>query len=225
MKAWAKVAVGVGATLIAVPSAFATKQRFFPHRYDVVSIATLPDYQAPSTLERAWALPAAAPLKTAFAYQSNPSTCGPTSLADVERSFGVTGATARSVLEGTGKCWTGICLGGLTLEELADIAHAKTRHRATVLRDLTLADFREQMKLSNDPARRYIVNFNRGMLFVVGHGHHSPIGGYLEERDLVFVLDVNDSFKPWLVPTERLFAAMDTRDGMSGKKRGLLLLE
>ena len=41
--------------------------------------------------------------------------------------------------------------------------------------------------------------------------------------DLVLVLDVNESYRPWLVSPERLFEAVDTAD--SGKKRGLLHIE
>ena len=41
--------------------------------------------------------------------------------------------------------------------------------------------------------------------------------------DLVFVLDINRDFQPWLVERSRLFSAMDTLDG--DKKRGLLLTE
>jgi Phytochelatin synthase len=44
-----------------------------------------------------------------------------------------------------------------------------------------------------------------------------------EAEDLVFVLDVNHDYQPWLVERARLFAAMDTWDGK--KKRGLLLIE
>ena len=40
---------------------------------------------------------------------------------------------------------------------------------------------------------------------------------------MVFVLDVNGEFGPWLVKRARLFAAMDTWDGK--RKRGLLLIE
>lgn len=54
-------------------------------------------------------------------------------------------------------------------------------------------------------------------------GHHSSIGGYLEAEDLVFVLDVNSNYQPWLVERKRLFAAVNTYDG--DKKRGLLLIE
>jgi hypothetical protein len=64
----------------------------------------------------------------------------------------------------------------------------------------------------------------RGCLRIgAGTGHHSPIGGYLEAEDLVFVLDVNRDYQPWLIERARLFAAMDTWDG--NKKRGLLLIE
>ena len=69
------------------------------------------------------------------------------------------------------------------------------------------------------------INFSREPIFGTGAGHISPIGGYLEAEDLVFVLDVNEDYKPWLVERERLFSAMDTIDGDGDKKRGLLLIE
>ena len=56
-------------------------------------------------------------------------------------------------------------------------------------------------------------------------GHHSPIAAYLEAEDVALVLDVNGSFGPWLVATDRLFRAVDTVDSSSSKKRGLLVLE
>ncbi|TIM19628.1 MAG: phytochelatin synthase, partial [Mesorhizobium sp.] len=51
------------------------------------------------------------------------------------------------------------------------------------------------------------------------------VGGYLEAEDMVFVLDVNEDYKPWLIERERLFSAMDTIDSDGDKKRGLLLIE
>jgi hypothetical protein len=92
-----------------------------------------------------------------------------------------------------------------------------------VLRGLSPEAFREHLLRSNDPAHRYIVNFTRKPIFGAGGGHHSPIGGYLADRDLVFVLDVNREFEPWLIERPRLFAAMDTLDG--DQKRGLLAIE
>jgi Phytochelatin synthase len=179
--------------------------------------------RTPALIDRAWALPEAATFDHQVTWQTNGSFCGPTSLANVFRSLGESATTAPLVLEGTGKCSTGVCWMGLNLDELAAIARQHTHHTVTVLRDLTLDAFREHMRLSNDPSRRYVVNFTRKAIFGAGGGHHSPIGGYLEDKDLVFVLDVNEDFKPWLVETSRLYAAVDTMDG--DKKRGLLLIQ
>jgi hypothetical protein len=178
---------------------------------------------APEQIDRAWRLPVASTFKTEVAWQSNSSRCGPASVANTFRSLGEKDTTEAEVLEGTGRCWTGICFMGLTLDELADITRAKTHRRVTVLRNLTAEEFREHMKRSNDPSRRYIVNFDREKIFGAGVGHFSPVGGYLEGEDLVFVLDVNEHYKPWLIQRERLFSAMDTLD--RNKKRGLLLIE
>ncbi len=197
----------------------------FRKHLDVVSIATLPEYHDARELDRAWALPVAAKYKDTLVYQSNGSACGPTSATDVDRSWGHPAETVDDFLRDTGKCPFGICFGGIGLDELAGLVRDKSKHRVTVLRDLGLEQFRDHMRRSNDPSRRYTINFDRGPLFGTTSGHHSPIGGYLEDDDLVFVLDVNAKYKPWLVKTERLFAAMDTIDEGSGKKRGLLLIE
>ncbi|MDA9433136.1 phytochelatin synthase family protein [Bradyrhizobium sp. CCBAU 51627] len=177
----------------------------------------------PELIDRAWRLPVATTFNTEIMWQSNSSRCGPASVANTLRSLGERTTTENQVLEGTGKCWTGICFMGLTLDELADVARAKAGRRITVLRNLTGEEFREHMKRTNDPGRRYIINFARENIFGAGVGHFSPIGGYLEAEDLVFVLDVNERYKPWLIQRERLFSAMDTLDG--DKKRGLLLIE
>ena len=84
------------------------------------------------------------------------------------------------MLAGTGRCWTGVCILGLTLDELADVARVNTSRKITVVRDLSEEQFREHLRRSNDPRRRYIVNFSRERIFGAGVGHHSPIGGYLE---------------------------------------------
>jgi hypothetical protein len=179
--------------------------------------------RTPDLVQRAWQLPVAATFKSDVTWQSNGSLCGPASIANTFRSIGEEETTEAQVLAGTGKCWSGICIMGLSLDELADVARTKTDRKVTVLRDLTPAQFREHMKRANDPGRRYIVNFTRETIFGGGAGHHSPIGGYLEAEDLVFVLDVNENYKPWLIERERLFSAMDTL--ADGKKRGLLLIE
>jgi len=179
--------------------------------------------RTPELIDRAWRLPVAATFQRKVSWQSNGSRCGPAAIANAYRSLGEGASTEGKVLAGTGRCWTGICILGLTLDELAEVARANTRRKVTVLRDLNEDQFREHMRRSNDPGRRYIVNFSREQIFGAGVGHHSPIGGYLEDGDLVFVLDVNSDYQPWLVERKRLFAAVDTLDGH--KKRGLILIE
>lgn len=182
-----------------------------------------PDYQDPALLARAWQLPVARRFGQRVIPQRNRSSCGPSSLANVAISLGGAHSEA-SVVAGTGKCRFGICLGGLTLDELGDIARVNTWPQVTVLRGLSFDAFQAALPFFNDPARRYIVNFHRRPLFGRGHGHFSPIGGYLAERDLVFVLDVNADYRPFLVRPRRLFEAIDTTDDASGQKRGLLAL-
>jgi hypothetical protein len=210
-------------TLIAVPASLVLRGIFFQPKLDVPSIESEATYQDAALLERAWHLPVAATYQRRLFFQPNGSVCGPASVANVERSLGHEAASVDSVLSGTGKCWTGLCLMGLSLDELAEIARHASGRKVTVLRDLTLPQFRAELPHTNDPSRRYIVNFQRAPLFAQGGVHHSPIAGYLEAEDLVLVLDVNETFKPWLVKSERLFKAIDTGD--TGKKRGLLRIE
>jgi NAD-dependent oxidoreductase involved in siderophore biosynthesis len=174
-------------------------------------------------VEKAWKLPAASTFNRELTWQSNPSLCGPASVANALRSLGETASSENAVLAGTGRCWTGICFMGLSLDELAEVTRLKTNRTVTVLRDLSPEQFQQHLRRANETGRRYIVNFSRKEIFGAGTGHHSPIGGYLEAEDLVFVLDVNRDYQPWLIERARLFAAMDTWDGE--KKRGLLLIE
>lgn len=214
----------VVALVLAAFAAVGVRSATSPPTADVRSIREAPAYQDTSLLTKAWALPVASTYRDRLAYQRNGSTCGPTSLANALTSFG-SPATEQSVLAGTGKCWTGICVMGLSLDELADVSRKATPRTVTILRDLTFEAFRGHVQRFNDPSRRYLVNFQRAQLFGVGGGHHSPIGGFLADEDLVFVLDVNAAFAPWLVSTRRLFDAIDTVDGATHKRRGLLLLE
>jgi Phytochelatin synthase len=218
-----RIVLLVLATLVAVPASLVIRGIFFPPQLDVPSIKNESTYQDAALLERAWHLPVAATYQRRLFFQPNGSVCGPTSVANVLRSLGSEAASVDSVLKDTGKCWSGMCLMGLSLDELAEVARRATGRKVTVLRDLTLPQFREELKRVNDPSVRYIANFQRAPLFAQGGGHHSPIAAYLEDVDLVLVLDVNEKFKPWLVKSERLFKAVDTGD--SGKKRGLLRIE
>jgi hypothetical protein len=208
-------AASVGAHLLR-PNAYAS----------VRSIERRSDFHDPALLAQAWALPvAAAYRRRPYEYQSNPSFCGPATVANLLRSLGVDFSQA-DVLRGTTfQPWFGVLVNGLTLEELADLLRRRLDRQVHVVRDLSLAAFREAMKSSNNPKKRLIVNFHRGPLFGRGAGHFSPILGYLADADLVFVGDVNGDYRPFLVSSERLWRAVATIDGTSGKPRGLLIID
>ena len=191
----------------------------------VVSIKDTRQYQDRTLLKKAWALPVAVLYHSDIEFQRNVSVCGPTSIVNVLRSLHQPGDEA-TTLEGTGiSTVLGYIPGGVTLDQLAEIANQKVGRKVTVLRDLDLAGFRERLRLANDTSRRYVINFTRGPLFGTGGGHHSPIAGYLVDEDLVLVLDVNEKYGPWLAKSERLYEAMNTVDTGAQKKRGLLLIE
>lgn len=216
-----RIAIAAGAVALTLALAVAFVLLNIP-RVSPEAIATSVT-RAPDLIEQAWQLPTAATFARPITYQSNASFCGPASLANIFRSQGERATSESAVLEGTGKCWIGVCPVGLTLDEVAEVARTHTKRKVTVLRDLTLEEFRDHMRKANDPTRRYLINFERKPIFGAGAGHHSPIGGYLEAQDLIFVLDVNEAFEPWLIETTRLYAAMNTMDG--DKKRGLLVIE
>src|SRR5450432_3895415 len=91
----------------------------------VASIKTTPEYQDPALLAKAWALPVAALYRSEIDYQANGSFCGPTSLVNVMRSLQLAG-DQKTVLDGTGVTTVaGFLLGGLTLDQLADVARKK----------------------------------------------------------------------------------------------------
>lgn len=222
MKRWLRAGIGL-LFLAGLGVGFVARQGDAPPP-GFASIRSAPAYQDPALLERAWALPVAKTFPRPLLSQRNPSSCGPTSVANVLQSEGASTSPDDVASHGQG-CFAGFCFGGLTLAQLADATRATSPEwKVTELHPATVDALRDELRHANELDRRLIINFSRRPLFGTGGGHHSPIGGYLEAEDLVFVLDVNERFGPWLVPTARLFEAMDTVDSSSGQKRGLLRL-
>ena len=124
----------------------------------------------PALLARAWALPVASRYQRELYWQANGSYCGPASLLNLFASQGKRFHDEGAILDGSGKCWSGVCFMGLTLDELAAIARLRTQAKVSVLRDLSRAQFEDHLRRSNDPARRYSVNFTRKAIFGSGAG-------------------------------------------------------
>ncbi len=193
------------------------------HYTHVVSIEGRPDFRDAQLMDDAWELPVARMYRrTSYEFQDNQSYCAPAALANVLTSLGKD-TSQQQAIDGTRfKPWFGILLGGMTIDELADLTRLRIDRPVTVVRDPSLAEFRAMMQSTNDPALRFIANFHRGPIFGRGHGHFSPILGYLADRDLVLVGDVNVGYGPFLVSSERLWNAINTVDGETGKSRGLV---
>lgn len=212
----------LGGSFVVVPRLLWGDHGDYSH---VVSIKQTAEYQDSALLRQAWALPVARLYRNDIDFQRNASFCGPTSIVNVARSLNQSIDKA-GVLDGTGIAPVmGFLLGGVTLDQLAGIVTQKLGRHVTVMRDLDRQGFREQLRHVNDVSRRYVVNFSRGPLFGSGGGHHSPIAGYLEDQDLVLVVDVNKAYGPWLVKSDRLYDAMNTLDATSHQKRGLLEID
>lgn len=192
----------------------------------VASIEAEPAFADPELLARARALGSARGyLEHDFAHQPNGSFCGPTSVADVVRSTGAA-ASPEGTLEGSGITTIfGVLPGGITLDEVAGLVRrALPAATVEVVRPETPDELRRAVARTADPSVRVLVNFHRGPLFGRGGGHHSPVGGYLEESDLVLILDTNaDYHGPWLVDVDRLFLGVHEVDRATGRPRGLVV--
>jgi hypothetical protein len=99
--------------------------------------------------------------------------------------------------------------------------------------------FLSALRRVNDPNVRVALNFLRSPLFGIKKpsflplnwllcffgGHFSPISGYFEDLNIVAVFDVNHNYGLFFVSPERLYEAVNTYDVISGKNRGIVVVE
>jgi hypothetical protein len=224
LRALAIAAAAILLLLIVVAGVAVAPLAFEKNAYaGTASIEADSSYRDPQLMRSAWSLPVARAYAPGFEYQANQSFCGPTSVADLLKSIGRKTDQKQAIAGTRYNPVGGFLIRGLTLDQLADILAQRLGHPVQVVRDPTLDEFRGWMRRANDPGLRMIVNFHRGPMFGRGHGHFSPVLGYLEAQDLVLVGDVNASYRPYLVSSERLWRATDTVDADTGKERGLIV--
>jgi hypothetical protein len=187
-------------------------------------------YQDKELIASAWQLPVARTYKNTFVYQENGAFCGPASVVNTFNSLGIEGFNQSSVIDNSSVYYIKARFLGLTLDEMRTVFVdnlKKAGHSnwlVTAFRNLDIDQFRAHLRQANSLDFRYVINFSRLPIFGVDVGHHSPIGGYIESNDSVFVLDVLDDYRPFLVSIEKLFMAMNTIDSETKKKRGLIQL-
>src|SRR5690348_4285574 len=104
-----KIVLGIIAVPFLLVVAFILRVTVFVPTFDVPSIKSTTEYQSAALLDRAWALPVAKTFDHRLVSQTNGSVCGPSSLANILRSQGDASASQDTVLDGSGKCGTGMC--------------------------------------------------------------------------------------------------------------------
>jgi hypothetical protein len=190
------------------------------------SITNERSFQNQILLDKAWNLPIAKLYQKHFEYQKTLTSCGPTTIENALFSFGIPDYTQDNLFSDETLSFSlKVKTQGMTLDELGEVVKKKSNKKVNIVRDISLPEFKEIMRKANDPSKRVLINFHRKPLFGKGGGHHSPIGGYLEADNLVFVLDVNKTYKPFLVTPERLFESINGVDSENNKKRGLVIVD
>jgi len=202
--------------------------RYTSANFMSASVKDDPRYQERKLLDKALELPVARLYGPNTIWQPREGYCGAASLANVMRSVNPAhkvqfGPFPRPyVVQRLAELLT-----GLLQEEAVQFK------RVEVLPLMQLDEFRQVMRRVNDPAYRFIANFYRLPLFFakapwyvrlrkVFSGHFSPVVAYLPDEDLVAILDVNQSYGTYLVPTERFWEAVQSKDVSSGKYRALI---
>ncbi|MCB9679662.1 MAG: phytochelatin synthase family protein [Alphaproteobacteria bacterium] len=123
--------------------------------------------------------------------------------------------------------WLATTFTGMTLDAFAGMVRAHGLDATpTHAEDASVEQLRavalENLGASGD---WLVVNYDRREVGEAGGGHLSPLSAYDPETDEVLLLDVAGyKYPPHWVPLERLFAAMDTRDGESGRSRGWVVV-
>lgn len=116
-----------------------------------------------------------------------------------------------------------VMFGGMSLPELGGLLAA---HGVVVtLRhadESSVDEFRGVVARNlADPGDFLLVNYERGVLGQGPVGHISPLAAYDRDSDTVLVMDTASyKYPPTWVPLSRLYEAMNTTDGASGRTRG-----
>src|SRR4051812_3593551 len=126
MRRWHRVNISSIAVGLVCAGALVVSRSHVPSEV-IASSAT----RTPEPIERAWHLPGAATFQRHVDWQSNGFRCGPAAVANTYLSLGEAARTEGKVLAGTWSCWTGVCIMGLTLDELAKVAQFHTSRKVT----------------------------------------------------------------------------------------------
>ncbi|HBQ99884.1 MULTISPECIES: phytochelatin synthase family protein [unclassified Roseofilum] len=180
------------------------------------------------------------PLSIQFETQKNQAFCGVASMVMVLNALGIeapdapeygrkmftqdnifNAQTDRVIARET------IAKQGMTLEELgAFLARYPLKTQVYHGGDLSLQEFRQLMVENlQQPDNFVLVNYLRKSIEQERGGHISPVAAYHQQSDRFLILDVaRYKYPPVWVTAEDLWNSTRTVDSVSGKTRGLVLL-
>ncbi|KAK9700836.1 hypothetical protein K7432_012011 [Basidiobolus ranarum] len=167
-----------------------------------------------------------------FTTQSEPSYCGPSSLAMVLNAMEIDPK----------KCWKGnwrwyseellegfdpIRQYGVNDLEFLELAKRHCHVEAKSTKDVTLQEFIEDLKrVCSSGTEHIVISFSRRGFDQAGEGHFSPIGGYNADRQQALVMDVARSKYPsYYTSAERIYKSMSEIDKSTGQPRGYFILK
>jgi len=199
------------------------------------SVKTLKEYQDATLLDSAWSKPVAS-LYRPIVPQPVEGYCGQATVLNVVRSIPTHSCVPRLPPQArpiTLPEMKAVC------DQLASFDPKLKISKVESIDRMTLAQFHSHLEQLNNPRVRYLCNFLRSPMFFndpnpihranilkrIFGGHWSPLGAYLDDKLLVQVLDVNESYGAYLVPVHRLYDAVNTHDLSNGKPRGLIRIE
>ncbi|KAI8583304.1 hypothetical protein K450DRAFT_222981 [Umbelopsis ramanniana AG] len=174
------------------------------------------------------------PLTGAFASQSSPSYCGPSSLALVLNALNV---DPKKIWKGAWRWYSDEMLqccspkeqmqkNGITFDQFACLAKC---HCSVVVKrasKITYEEFLEDLKkVTATSDQHMVISFSRKTLGQTGDGHFSPIGGFHPDTNMALVLDTaRFKYPSYWCSAKVLFESLMPIDKETGLSRGYFIL-
>ncbi|CAO3694365.1 unnamed protein product [Rhizopus stolonifer] len=174
------------------------------------------------------------PLTGNFTTQSEPSYCGPSSLAMVLNALEV---DPKRKWKGNWRWFSDDFLhccsskedmkkNGITFDNLACLAKCHCDVQVKRANDFSFEEFKKDVESVTSTSEKFmIISFSRKTLGQTGDGHFSPIGAYNPKTNKVLVLDTaRYKYPSYWCSIDTLFESMNPIDKETGRPRGYFVL-
>ncbi|CEJ02028.1 hypothetical protein RMCBS344292_16045 [Rhizopus microsporus] len=174
------------------------------------------------------------PLTGNFTTQSEPSYCGPSSLAMVLNALEV---DPKRRWKGNWRWFSDEFLHccsskedmktkGITFDSFACLAKCHSDVQVKRAFDFSFDEFKKDLESVTSTSDKFmIISFSRKTLGQTGDGHFSPIGAYNPRNNMILVLDTaRYKYPSYWCSIETLFESMKPIDKETGRPRGYFIL-